>query len=71
MLQAMTTVFLAIFLIAIAFILLGVKVLFVKGAKFPSGHVHDSAALRRKGISCASESSDSHINYYKNNKIKP
>lgn len=39
-------------LLLIAFILLGVKVLFVKGAKFPSGHVHDNKALRDKGIGC-------------------
>ncbi len=67
----MTTVFLAILLLALAFILLGVKVLFVKGAEFPSGHIHDSAALRRKGISCASEASGSHIIYNRKNKIQP
>jgi membrane-associated phospholipid phosphatase len=45
---------LTILLLAVAVILLGVKVLFVKGGKFPSGHVGDSAALRAKGITCAS-----------------
>lgn len=55
----MTTIFLAVFLVLAAFILLGVKVLFVKGGKFPSGHVHDNAALRDKGIGCASSGSDS------------
>ncbi len=54
----MTTIFLAIFLLLAAFILLGVKVLFVKGGKFPSGHVHDQAALRDKGIGCASSLSE-------------
>lgn len=48
----METVFLSIGLIAIAFILLGIKVLFVKGGKFPSGHVHSSPALRQRGIGC-------------------
>lgn len=48
----METVILSICLVAVAFVLLGVKVLFVKGGKFPSGHVHSSPALRRKGIDC-------------------
>lgn len=47
------TLIISLFLLAIAFIMLGVKVFFVKGGKFPSGHVHDSAALRRRGIGCA------------------
>lgn len=40
-------------LLAIAIVLLGVKVLFVKGGKFPSGHVRDSEHLRRRGIGCS------------------
>lgn len=40
-------------LIAIAIVLLGVKVLFVKGGKFPSGHTGSSEALRKKGVGCA------------------
>lgn len=43
---------LAAFLIGIAVVLLGVKVLFVKGGRFPSGHAHDSQELRRRGIGC-------------------
>lgn len=46
------TVLVTILILAVCVVLLGVKVLFVKGAKFPSGHVHDNLALRRKGISC-------------------
>ncbi|MDE6153260.1 MAG: hypothetical protein K2G21_03825 [Muribaculaceae bacterium] len=48
--------FLSIGLLAVAFLLLGVKVLFVKGSKFPSGHAHDNEALRRKGIGCHRDS---------------
>lgn len=44
---------LTIVIVALCVVMLGVKVLFVKGGKFPSGHVHDNAALRRKGIGCA------------------
>ncbi|MCM1518638.1 MAG: hypothetical protein NC117_08360 [Pseudoflavonifractor sp.] len=50
---ALKIVIIAIILIAIAVVLLGVKVFFVKGGRFPSSHVHDNAALRRRGISCA------------------
>lgn len=52
----MQTLVPVLLLLAIAVVMLGVKVIFVKGGKFPSGHVHDSAALRERGISCASHS---------------
>ncbi|MDE6161722.1 MAG: hypothetical protein K2F77_08700 [Muribaculaceae bacterium] len=50
----MKVIILTIILLAVCVILLGVKVLFIKGAGFPSGHVHASPALRRRGITCAS-----------------
>ena len=57
--ETMTNTFLVILLavgiIAVCVVLLGVKVLFVKGGKFPSGHVHGNKALRDKGIGCASD----------------
>lgn len=42
------TLLLTIVLLAAAIVLLGVKVLFVKGSKFPSGHAHDIAAMSRR-----------------------
>lgn len=36
----MKLLLLSILLVALAVVLLGVKVFFVKGGKFPSGHVH-------------------------------
>ena len=39
-------------IVAICILLLGVKVFFVKGGKFPNTHVSGNAALRRKGIGC-------------------
>lgn len=48
-----TTVLLAILLAGVAVVLLGVKVLFVKGGKFPSGHASDSPEFRKKGVGCA------------------
>ncbi|MDE6321632.1 MAG: hypothetical protein K2L93_04965 [Muribaculaceae bacterium] len=35
------TLLLTLVLLAVAIVLLGVKVLFVNGSKFPSGHAHD------------------------------
>lgn len=55
----MQTLLLSIFLIALVILMLGVKVLFVKGAKFPSGHIHESDALRNRGITCAHSHSKS------------
>ena len=53
--QLMKTVIITIILVLVSVLLLGVKVLFVKGSTFPSGHVGHSAALRKRGIGCASE----------------
>ncbi len=40
-------------LVGIAVLLLGIRVFFFKGRKFPSSHVGDNEALRQKGIYCA------------------
>ncbi|MDE5688234.1 MAG: hypothetical protein K2I18_06375 [Paramuribaculum sp.] len=48
----MMTVLAAVALVLVAAVLLGVKVLFVRGGKFPSGHASDIPALRSKGIGC-------------------
>lgn len=44
----MKIIMLTLALLTAAVILLGVKALFVKGGRFPSGHVHDIPALRKK-----------------------
>lgn len=44
----MKLLLLTLILVAIAVVLLGVKVLFVKGGRFPSGHAHDLPALKKK-----------------------
>lgn len=51
--MALIVILSAILLIGLAVLLLGVKVFFVKGGKFPSGHAHDNSELRRKGVGCA------------------
>lgn len=43
----------SIILIGLAVLLLGVKVFFKKGGKFPSSHAGHSPALRKKGIGCS------------------
>lgn len=42
-----------IVLVALAVLLLGVKVWFVKGGKFPNTHIHGNKAMRDRGITCA------------------
>ena len=45
-------VLLSIIFLAVAVVLLGVRIFFVKGGKFPSTHAHQNEALREKGIGC-------------------
>lgn len=42
----MKTLLLVFLLMGLAVLALGVKVFFVKGGRFPSGHAHDIPALR-------------------------
>ena len=49
----MKIVLFSVILVALAVLLLGVKVFFVKGGKFPSSHIHDTKALRDKNLDCA------------------
>ena len=46
------TVLITLLIVAISLLLLGVRVFFVKGGKFPNSHVSGNVALRRKGIGC-------------------
>ena len=49
------TILVSIAILALCVLMLGVKVFFVKGGKFPSSHILDNAALARKGIHCSKE----------------
>ncbi len=49
----MRIVVISVIFVTLAVLLLGVKVFFVKGGLFPSGHVHDVPALRDKNVTCA------------------
>lgn len=46
------TILITLLIVAISLILLGVKILFVKGGKFPNTHISGNKALRDKGITC-------------------
>lgn len=48
--KAMKVVFLTVLILAVCVLLLGVKVFFVRGGKFPSGHAHDIPQLRRRTV---------------------
>lgn len=46
------TLLLTVLIIAIAMVLLCVKVLLKKNGRFSSQHVHDNPGLRKQGIHC-------------------
>ncbi|MDO4779435.1 MAG: hypothetical protein Q3992_00235 [Bacteroides sp.] len=46
------TVIITLLIVAISLILLGVNIFFIKGKKFPNGHVSGNKYLRDKGVGC-------------------
>ncbi len=46
---------LSMLIIAICFVLLGIKLLFRKNGEFTSQHIHDSKAMKKRGIHCVIE----------------
>ena len=48
----METLLSSVLIIAIAVALLSVKVIFKKNGRFESQHIHDSKAMRDRGIHC-------------------
>lgn len=46
------TVLISTFLLLLAVLLLGFRIFFVKGGKFPNIHIGGSKSLRDKGINC-------------------
>ncbi|MCD8282988.1 MAG: hypothetical protein LUC22_07030 [Prevotella sp.] len=49
------TLLLSMLIIAIAVLLLAVKVIIRKGGRFTSIHIHDSKAMKARGIGCVME----------------
>ena len=48
----METLLISVLIIAIAMIFFLVRVLFVKQGEFKSQHIHDSEAMKERGIHC-------------------
>lgn len=48
----LTTLLITLALVAVCVLLLGVKVFFVKGGRFPNSHVSGNKAMRARGIGC-------------------
>lgn len=46
------TILITLLIVAISVVLLGVKVFFLKGGRFPNSHVSGSKAMRERGIGC-------------------
>lgn len=51
----MAVLLFTVFLIGLAVLLLGVKIFFVKGGRFPNTHIHSNPEMRRRGITCAQD----------------
>lgn len=49
----MEVLLLTVVILAIAVVLLGVKIFFVPGGKFPNTHIHGNSEMMRRGIHCA------------------
>ncbi|WP_455496776.1 hypothetical protein [Coprobacter sp.] len=47
------TILLTVAIVGLAFVLLGIKVIFVKGGKFPNMHIGANREMKKRGISCA------------------
>jgi len=48
----LVTLLTSLLIVAICIVLLAVKILFVRGGKFPNTHVSGSKAMRDRGIGC-------------------
>lgn len=46
------TVLITLLIVALCIVLLGVRIFFVKGGRFPNSHVSGNKAMREKGIGC-------------------
>lgn len=57
-------------LVGIAFLLLAVRIIFVRGGKFPNTSVGGNKKLRQMGITCAKCEEQAKFNRIRKNKIK-
>lgn len=52
LIEMLYTLLITMLIVAICIILLGVKMLLVKGGKFPNTHISGNKAMRERGITC-------------------
>ena len=57
------TIIISIIVLAIAIMLMGVRVFFTKKGNFPNTHISASQAMKERGISCASSQERDIRNY--------
>ena len=49
----LNTILITVAIIAVAVVLLGVRIFFVKGGRFPDTHISRNKAMQQRGITCA------------------
>lgn len=54
-----TTFVFVLAIIGICVLLIGIRIFFVRGGKFPNTHVEGNIALKEKGIQCAQAEDES------------
>lgn len=50
--EMLDTILITLLIVAICFVLLGVKIIFVRNGQFPNIHVSGNKFLRQRGIGC-------------------
>ena len=50
--EMLDTILITLLIVAICILLLGLRIFFFKGKKFPNTHISGSKAMRDKGIGC-------------------
>lgn len=53
LMEMLVTILIALLIVAISLVFLGIRMLLVKGGKFPNTHISGSKAMRDRGIGCA------------------
>ena len=53
--QMLKILLLTLAIVGLAVLLLGVKIFFVKGGRFPKTHIDDNPEMRKRGIKCAKD----------------
>ncbi|MBQ7691278.1 MAG: hypothetical protein IJT30_08855 [Muribaculaceae bacterium] len=49
------TLLFTVVLLLVAVLLLGVRIFFTRGGRFPNTHIHSNPEMRKRGITCAND----------------